>query len=66
MKEWRCVQVGHHKKLAGVIEELQMEGWRLHTYQAQGNPTMVCHYLLFKRGEDQVYLNKMSTGPTSK
>ena len=51
MKEWKCVQVGHHKNIASVIEEHQREGWMLHTYQAQGTPTMVNHYLLFERGE---------------
>ncbi|UCE95220.1 MAG: hypothetical protein JSV51_05645 [Candidatus Bathyarchaeota archaeon] len=49
MKEWKCVQVGHHKKIGKVIEEYEKEGWRLHTYQAQGTPTLVNHYLLFER-----------------
>ena len=49
MKEWICVQVGHHKNIGKVIEEHQREGWRLHTYQAQGSPTMVNHYLLFEK-----------------
>ena len=52
MKEWTCVQVGHHKRVGETIEEFQREGWRLHTYQAQGTPTMVNHYLLFERGDD--------------
>jgi hypothetical protein len=52
LKEWTCVQVGHHKRVGEVIEEFQREGWRLHTYQAQGTPTMVNHYLLFERGDD--------------
>lgn len=52
MKEWKCVQVGHHKKIADVIKENQMKGWRLHTYQAQGSPTLVNHYLLFERQTD--------------
>ena len=34
-----------------MIEEYQKDGWRLHTYQAQGSPTMVNHYLLFEREE---------------
>jgi hypothetical protein len=50
VKEYTCVQVSHHKKIGKVIEEYQMEGWRLHTYQAQGTPTLVNHYLLFERG----------------
>ena len=49
LKEYECVQVGHHKKIAEVIEEYQRKGWRLHTYQAQGSPTLVNHYLLFER-----------------
>jgi hypothetical protein len=49
MKEWKCVQVGHHRKVGIVIAEHEREGWSLHTYQAQGTPTMVNHYLLFER-----------------
>ena len=50
MKEYTCVRVDHHKKIGKVIEQYQMEGWSLHTYQAQGTPTLVNHYLLFERG----------------
>ena len=49
MKEWECVQVNHHKNVGKTIEEWQRNGWRLHTYQAQGSPTIVNHYLLFER-----------------
>ncbi len=49
MKEYVCVQVGHHKRIAKAIAEHQRDGWNLHTYQAQGSPTMVNHYLLFER-----------------
>jgi hypothetical protein len=49
LKEWTCVQVGHHKNVAEVIDEDQREGWRLHTYQATVQATMVSHYLLFER-----------------
>ena len=49
MKEYVCVQVGHHKRIGKVIDQYQREGWNLHTYQAQGTPTMVNHYLLFER-----------------
>jgi hypothetical protein len=49
MKEWKCVQVGHHKRIGETIEEFQKGGWILHTYQAQGTPTMVNHYLLFEK-----------------
>jgi hypothetical protein len=53
LKEWKCVQLGHHKKIAEVIEENQENGWRLHTYQAMGTPTIVNHYLLFERETDK-------------
>jgi len=49
LKEWKCVQVGHHLDVAAVIEEWQKKGWRLHTYQATGSPTAVNHYLLFEK-----------------
>jgi hypothetical protein len=49
LKEYDCVQVGHHKKIAEVIEEYQRNGWRIHTYQATGFGTDVKHYLLFER-----------------
>jgi len=51
LKEWKCVQVGHHKKVAETIEEYQKEGWRLYTYQAAGAPGGWNHYLLFEKGE---------------
>ena len=50
MKEYECVQVNHHKHIAKVTQEYLMQGWRLHTYQATGQGTMVTHYLLFERG----------------
>ena len=43
------MQLGHHKDIGKTIEEWQRDGWRLHTYQAQGSPTIVNHYLLFER-----------------
>jgi hypothetical protein len=49
LKEWICVQVGHHKRIGEVIEEYQLEGWSLHSYQAQGSPSLVNHYLLFEK-----------------
>lgn len=49
MKEYVCVQIDHHKRIGKVIEEHQREGWELHAYEAVGTPTMVNHYLLFKR-----------------
>jgi hypothetical protein len=51
MKEYICVQLGHHKKIAETTQKYIMEGWRLHTYQATtGLGTQVAHYLLFERG----------------
>ena len=50
MKEYLCVQVGHHKDIAKVTQEYIMQGWRLHTYQATGQAAMVTHYLLFEKG----------------
>jgi hypothetical protein len=49
LKEWKCVQVDHHKDVGEVIEEWQSKGWRLHTYQATGSPTWIIHYLLFEK-----------------
>ncbi len=46
-RRWECVKVGHHKDIGRTIGEWEKNGWRLHTYQAQGSPTMVNHYLLF-------------------
>ena len=51
MKQYECVQIGHHKNIGKTIHEWQLNGWRLHTYQAQGSPTMVNHYLLFEKVE---------------
>jgi hypothetical protein len=51
LKEWECVQVNHHKDIGRVIQEWEQKGWRLHTYQAMGTPTIANHYLLFEKGE---------------
>jgi len=51
LKEYECVQVGHHRDVGKVIEEWQKKGWRLCTYQATGFGTDVKHYLLFEKGE---------------
>jgi len=50
MKEYECVQVDHHKKIAKVIQEHLMNGWHFHTYQDTGQGALVTHYLLFERG----------------
>jgi len=49
LKKYMCVQVSHHKDIGKTIDEWQENGWHLHTYQAQGSPTLVNHYLLFER-----------------
>ena len=49
MKEYECVQVNHHKKIAEVTQKYLMNGWKLHTYQATGQGTLVTHYLLFEK-----------------
>ncbi len=51
LKEYECVQVGHHKDIGKTIEEWQKRGWLLCTYQATGIGTDVKHYLLFEKGE---------------
>ena len=51
MKEWTCVQVGHHKNIGEVIEDYQRQGWGLHTYSAAGTAGEVKHYLLFSKGK---------------
>ena len=52
LKEYKCVQVGHHRKISEVAEKHLLNGWNLHTYQAAGAPDLVVHYLLFEREID--------------
>jgi len=61
LKEWECVQVSHHKNVGRTIEQWEKNGWRLHTYQAQGSPTLVNHYLLFERETNK----QLSTAQTA-
>jgi len=51
LKEYECIQVGHHKDVGTTIKEWQKKGWRLYTYQATGYGMDVKHYLLFEKGE---------------
>jgi len=56
LKEYKCVEVKHHKDIGNVIEEYQSKGWHLHTYQTAGmgaGPMAynVNHYLLFEKGK---------------
>ena len=50
MKEYECVKLRHHQKIAEVIQQYLVNGWHLHTYQATGQGVLVTHYLLFERG----------------
>ena len=50
VKEYECVQLNHHNKVANKIQEYLMNGWRLHTYQTAGIGTDIKHYLLFEKG----------------
>jgi len=49
LKEYECVQVGHHKDVGKTIEEWQKKGWRVRTYQATGYGMDINHYLLFEK-----------------
>ena len=49
MKEWICVQVGHHKDVGDTIRRFQESGWTLHTYQVAGRDVWISHYLLFEK-----------------
>jgi hypothetical protein len=51
LKEYVCVQVGHHKNVGKTIEEWQKNGWHLHTYQVTGRDAWVNYYLRFEKGE---------------
>ncbi len=56
LKEYVCVEVGHHKNVGKTIEEYQKNGWRLHTYQTAGMGAgpmsfTIRHYLLFEKGK---------------
>jgi hypothetical protein len=57
MKQYQCVQVGHHNDIGKVIEEYQKNGWHFHTYQATTTlaslvAPVVSHYLLFEKDAD--------------
>jgi hypothetical protein len=51
LKEWKCVEVGHHRNVGKTIEDYEKDGWCFRTYQATGQATLVSHYLLFEKGE---------------
>ena len=62
MKEYECIQVKNHKKVAEKIQEYLMNGWHLHTYQATGQAALTTHYLLFERGQPVASGNKHFIG----
>ena len=52
MKEWKCIQVNHHRSIGETIEAWQKNGWNLNTYacaSARRPGAEVNHYLLFER-----------------
>ena len=49
MKKYECIEVRHHRDVAGAIDEMQKKGWTLRTYTAAGQPTAINHYLLFEK-----------------
>jgi hypothetical protein len=55
LKEWRCIESGHHENVGKDIEEWEKAGWHLHTYSTAGLGAgwerSVKHYLLWVRGE---------------
>jgi len=55
LKEYECVEVGHHRNIGKTIEEWQKKGWRLHTYACAHAAVgkVVNHYLLFEKESDK-------------
>lgn len=53
MKQYVCVQVGHHNNVGPTIEKYEKDGWHLHTYRATMAASLatpvVNHYLLFEK-----------------
>ncbi|MCJ7632168.1 hypothetical protein MUP77_07205, partial [Candidatus Bathyarchaeota archaeon] len=59
-----CIQLGHHGNIGRTIMEWEKNGWKLHTYQAQGTPTLVNHYLLFERETEKKPLTMQAAATT--
>jgi len=55
LKEYECVEVGHHRNIGKTIDEWQSKGWCLHTYACAqaGVGKVINHYLLFEREDDR-------------
>jgi hypothetical protein len=53
LKEWQCVDVHNHNDIGNKIMEMEMNGWKLHTYTcgARTLSSNDVHYLLFQRGK---------------
>ena len=51
LKDWICVELTHHEKIADTIAEFQKNGWSLHTYQVAGKYPNIRHYLLVEKGD---------------
>jgi len=54
LKKYECVEVKDHKKIGETIEEYQLKGWNLHSYETAGMGAgpmsyKVFHYLLFEK-----------------
>jgi len=49
LKNWKCVEVKHHRDVDRITEEWEKNGWSLHYYQVTGRDVWVNHYLLFAR-----------------
>ncbi len=50
MNKYRIVELKHHEGVASVIEDHEINGWELVTYNtAQWGEHYVRHYLLFRR-----------------
>ena len=59
MKKYVCVQVDHHANISDVINRYQIQGWRLHTYQAAHSTNHnINHYLLFESIRDDLAANQ--------
>jgi hypothetical protein len=65
LKEWDCVEVGHHKNIGQTIIGMQEKGWIFHTYQASGFGTDVKHYCYLKKELEskQKLTNSLRTAP---
>jgi hypothetical protein len=49
MKEWLCIQIVNHKRVAKAIQEHEAKGWTLYSYQVAPYADRVSHFLLFEK-----------------